>query len=191
VLFPIKKARNPDRSQIFICTSSGASHIYLDKASTLHIDPEPESHERRTVVLLPELFRPINQHLSKDRKALCAISLVCRILQYEGQRQLYRKMTFSPGTTSSTSVSHIKILKSVLDNNRLALLVHEYGQANLALYGIIYAAVFRRWLIFWTLDDRPTAEILKHRVLVWGKNCNDEDRFLLSQQSTQTCCGLG
>ena len=150
------------------------------------MDLESVAHKHRILALLPELFRPIIQHLSKDRKALCAISLVCRILQYEDQRQLYRKMTFSPGT--SAPGSHIKFPKSILDNKRLALLVHEYGQTNLVLHRTstlwdylcrgLQAMVNLKRLKFRTLDDRPTAEILK--------NCDDEDhllRFLLSQQS--------
>jgi len=46
--------------------------------------------------LLPaELFRPIIQYLADDRQTLCAISVTCRMLQQEGQRGLYKKMTHS------------------------------------------------------------------------------------------------
>jgi len=91
------------------------------------MSPEPVPHESRIVALPPELFRRIIQYLSKDRQTLCAISLVCRFLQDEGQRQFYRKTSFS----SSTPETRIIFLKSILDNNRLALLVREYAQYDI------------------------------------------------------------
>ena len=157
------------------------------------------SHTCRIVDLPPELFGPITQHLSEDRKALCAISLVCRILQDEAQRQLYRKMVFSPQTPGT----HIKFLKSILDNNRLAVLVHEYAQINIAVCGRgtlwgylcrgLRAMINLQVLKFQALNGQPCARILGNcafqlRSLVWG-NPNDEDhlsKFLLSQHNLQT-----
>ena len=158
------------------------------------MDTEPTLHEHNIVDLPIELFGPIIQHLSEDRKDLCAISLVCKIFQDEGQRQLYRKMTFSPHTPSV----HIRFLKCILDNNRLALLVQEYAQFNIAVYrrGTLWSYLCRglramvnlQVLKFRALDGQPSAEILRGctfhlRVLVWG-NAGDEDNlsnFLLSQ----------
>lgn len=161
------------------------------------MNPEPVSHEQRIVALPPELFRHIIQYLSKDRQALCAISLVCKFLQDEGQRQLYRRVSFPD---SSTPETHIKFLKSILDNNRLALLVREYAQYDVALdkkgtlwdylcHGLQAMANLKR-LHFRAFGGQPSAEILTNctfqlRVLVWG-NYNDEDhlsQFLLSQHS--------
>jgi hypothetical protein len=93
------------------------------------IDPKTSPSDRGLVIFPAELFRLIIQHLSEDPQALCAISLVCGILQEEGQRQSYRRMISPRGTGT-----HIKILKSILDTNRLALLVHEYTQECIAYY---------------------------------------------------------
>lgn len=119
------------------------------------------------------------------------------MLQHEGQRQLYRKMTFSRGTGT-----HIEFLKSILDNNRLALLVHEYTQDGITHYqtGTLWgylcqglqAMVNLKVLKFTALDGHPSTEILRDcafqlRSLCWG-NHDDEDHlsnFLLSQQNLQ------
>jgi hypothetical protein len=159
------------------------------------MDPKTSPSDGGLVVFPPELFQLIIQHLSEDRKTLCAISLACRMLQHEGQRQLYRKMTFSRGTGT-----HIEFLKCILDNNRLALLVHEYTQDGIAHYqrGTLWGYLCRglqamvnlKVLKFRALDGHPSAEILKGctfqlRSLFWG-NRDDEDHlsnFLLSQHN--------
>jgi hypothetical protein len=156
--------------------------------NTLFImDTEPTLHERKVMDLPPELFGPIIQYLSEDRQDLCAISLVCKILQDEGQRQLYRKITFSRHTPSD----HIKFLKCIVDNNRLALLVQEYAQFDIAVYrsGTLWiylcrglrAMVNLQVLKFRASDGQFAAEILRNctfhlRVLVWG-NPGDEDHL--------------
>jgi hypothetical protein len=148
------------------------------------------------MVLPPELFRLIIQHLSEDRRALRAISLACRMLQHEGQRQLYRKMRFS-----RSPVTHIAFFKSILNNNRLALLVHEYSQDGIAHYrrGTLWdylcrglqAMVNLKVLKFRALNDQPAADILSNctfqlRSLVWrNRDKGRLSNFLLSQHSLQ------
>ena len=163
----------------------------------LTMDPKTSPSDRGLVVFPAELFRLIIQHLSRDPQALCAISLVCRILQEKGQRQLYRKMISPRGTGP-----HIK---SILDNNRLALLVHEYTQEGIAHYqkGTLWGYLCRglqamvnpKVLKFRALGGQPSAEILRGctfqlRSLVWGSRGYEDhlSEFLLSQHNLQ---GLG
>ena len=160
------------------------------------MDPKTSPSDGGLVVFPPELFRLIIQHLSDDRQALCAISLVCKILQEEGQRQLYRKIISPRGAGI-----HIEFLKCILDNNRLALLIHEYTQEGIAphqrgtllwdyLCRGLQAMVNLKVLKFCALDGQSSAEILSGctfqlRSLVWG-NRDDEghlSKFLLSQHN--------
>jgi len=96
--------------------------------------------------------------------------------------------------------THIEFLKSILDNNRLALLVHEYTQEGIAHYqrGTLWGYLCRglqamvnlKVLKFRALDGQPSVEILRGctfqlQSLVWG-NRGDEDHlsgFLLSQRN--------
>jgi len=135
-------------------------------------------------ILPPELFRPIIQCLSDDRKTLCAISVTCRMLQQEGQWGLYKKMTHSINVDT-----HIKFLGTILQNNRLALLVEEYCQDTVAHYrrGILWdylcrglrAMVNLKILKFRAFGGHPASEILtgctfQLKGLFWG-NHSDEN----------------
>ena len=165
--------------------------------SPFTMDPKTLPSDRGLAALPSELFRLIIQHLSEDRKTLRAISLACRMLQHEGQRQLYRKIRFlrrGPGT-------HIKFFKGILDNNRLALLVHEYSQDTFAhsqwgtlrdyLRRGLQAMVNLKVLQFLTVNDQPAADILRDctfqlRSLVWWNSVDGHlSNFLLSQHSLQ------
>jgi hypothetical protein len=159
------------------------------------MDPKRLPSDRGLVVFPPELFRLIIQHLSEDRKTLCAISLACRMLRHEGQRQIYRKIR-----SSGRAVTHIAFLKSILDNNRLALLVYEYSQDSIAHYRRqvwdylcrgLQAMVNLKVLKFRALNDRPAADVLRDctfqlRSLSWWNSVEGHlSNFLLSQHSLQ------
>jgi hypothetical protein len=135
-------------------------------------------------VLPVELLRPIIQHLADDRQTLCAISVTCRMLQQEGQRGLYKKMTHSIKVDT-----HFKFLGTILQNNRLALLVEEYSQDTVAHYqrGILWdylcrglrAMVNLKILKFRAVGGHPASEILtgctfQLKGLFWGSR-SDED----------------
>ena len=177
--------------ELFIQVEPSAS------TSPFIMDPKTLPSNRGLVVFPPELFQLIIQHLSEDRKALCAISLACRMLQHEGQHQLYRKIQSFPRGL----VFCIVFLKSILDNNRLALLVHEYSQDSIAHYrrGALWdylcrglqAMVNLKVLEFSAPNDQPAADILRDctfqlRSLVWWNSVDSHlSNFLLSQHSLQ------
>jgi hypothetical protein len=106
-------------------------------------------------------------------------------------------MTFPWDTELET---HIKFLKCILDNNRLALLVREYTQESIGQYqtGILWGYLCRglqamvnlKVLKFRASNGGPSPKILRGctfqlRSLVWG-SCHDENHlseFLLSQHN--------
>jgi len=161
------------------------------------MDPKTLPSDRGLMVFPPELFRLIIQHLSEDRKALCAISLACKMLQHEGQRQLYRKIR----SLRRGFVSRIAFFKGILDDNRLALLVHEYSQDTIAHYGRgtlwdylcrgLQAMANLKVFKFYAPNDQPAADILRDctfqlRSLVWWNSVDGHlSNFLLSQHSLQ------
>jgi hypothetical protein len=148
--------------------------------------------------LLPaELFRPIIQYLSDDRQTLCAISVTSRMLQQEGQRALYKKMTHSINVDI-----HIKFLGTILENNRLALLVEEYCQDTVVHYGkgILWdylcrglrAMVNLKILQFRAFGGHPASEILtgctfQLKGLSWGSHSDENglSDFILHQHDLE------
>ena len=150
--------------------------------------------------LPPELYRPIVLYLHQDRLSLLAVSLASRTLNAEGQRALYRTIDIS----HDAQTTHTLFLKTILSQDRLALLVEEYRQPknilrsredplwDLLHRGLQVMVNLKRLFLEAPSHGRPSIEILRGcmfqlDLLQWynASDLNEEEseflEFLASQ----------